>query len=177
MCFDIGSQHRGCWGQNTSRIQIKKCTPHCVCRPASNTTACMAAPRSTTVCMAAPRSSRVCMIAPRSSRVCMAAPLQQAAGSRQHMLAESSASATTNTNSTHRTIFLPERTCDEGGGVEWPTLPHQRLQLAVVNQVKVLRQHGRRCQHVLAKLHYGAAPVRALSCLRSRVRVRCRVWM
>ena len=24
MCFDIGSQHIGCWGQNTSRIQNKE---------------------------------------------------------------------------------------------------------------------------------------------------------
>ena len=24
MCFDIGSQHLGCWGQNTSRIQNKE---------------------------------------------------------------------------------------------------------------------------------------------------------
>ena len=24
MCFDIGSGHRGCWGQNTSRIQNKQ---------------------------------------------------------------------------------------------------------------------------------------------------------
>ena len=30
MCFDIGSQHIGCWSQNTSRIQNKKCTPHTV---------------------------------------------------------------------------------------------------------------------------------------------------
>ena len=24
MCFDIGSRHLGCWGQNTSRIQNKE---------------------------------------------------------------------------------------------------------------------------------------------------------
>ena len=59
MCFDIGSRHLGCWGQNTSpypkavtyheqphycrfmighslgrmESRIKKFTPHCICRP------------------------------------------------------------------------------------------------------------------------------------------------